>query len=48
MLKFWQKPWVNPFKKIQIFRLFDRVIFYSLERVVFSLEDKQTVYLGLF
>ena len=33
MAIFGQKPWVNPFGKMSIFRLFELVVFIALKRV---------------
>ena len=38
MVSFGQKPWVNPFGKMSLFRLFWTSCFYSLERRFFVLE----------
>ena len=44
MATFGPKPWVNPFGKMSIFRLFSTCCFYSLERRFLSLEyHKRTV-----
>ena len=38
MAIFGPKPWVNPFGKMSVFRLFGPLVFYSLERSFFVLE----------
>ena len=38
MAIFGPKPWVNPIGKFSIFRLFEVLVFYSLERRFFVLE----------
>ena len=42
------KPWVNPFGKMSIFRLFETSSFYSLERRFFVLECRKKHFLGLY
>ena len=41
MAIFGPKPWVNPFGKMTIFRLFELLFFYSLERRFFVLEYRK-------
>ena len=41
MAIFGQKPWVNPFGNMSIFRLFELRVFYSLERRFFVLEYRK-------
>ena len=38
---FKQKPWVNPFEKMSIFKLFELFCFYSLERRLVALEYRK-------
>ena len=47
MAIFEQKPWVNPFGKLSIFRVFEDFCFYSLERRLFVLEYRKRHFLGL-
>ena len=42
------KPWVNPFRKMSIFRLFKTSGFYSLERHFFVLEYRKAHFPGLY
>ena len=42
------KPWVNPFGKMSIFRLFEVLVFLSLERRLFVLEYRKRHFLGLY
>ena len=42
MAIFGPKPWINPFGKMSIFRLFEPLFFYSLERCFFLLEYRKT------
>ena len=48
MAIFETKPWVNPFGKMSIFRLFERLYFYSLERRFFVLEYRKRDFPGLY
>ena len=48
MAIFASKPWVNPFGKMSIFRLFETSCFYSLERRFFVLEYRKRHFPGLF
>ena len=48
MAVFGLKPWVNPFKKISIFRLFELLNFYRLEKHVFVLEYHKRHFPGLY
>ena len=48
MAIFGRKPWVNPFGKISIFRLFELLVLYSLERRFFVLECPKTHLPGLY
>ena len=48
MAIFGPKPWVNPFAKMSIFRLFESSCFYSVERRFFVLEYRKTHFLGLY
>ena len=41
MAIFGQKPWVNPFGKMSISRLFELLFFYSFERRIFVLEYRK-------
>ena len=41
MAIFGPKPWVNPFGKMSIFRLFELLIFYSLESHFLVLEYRK-------
>ena len=43
MAVFGLKPWVNPFKKMSIFRLFELLVFFSLERPFLSRISKNTL-----
>ena len=47
MAIFGPKPWVNPFAKMSIFRLFER-LFYSLERCFFVVEYRKRHSSGLY
>ena len=47
MAIFGQKPWVNPFEKMSIFRVFEDFCFYSLERRLFVLEYRKRHFRGL-
>ena len=38
---FGRKPWINPFEKMSIFRVFCTSFFYSLERRFFVLEYRK-------
>ena len=38
MANFWPKPWINPFGKISIFRLFELVVFIA-QKGVFSFQN---------
>ena len=40
------KPWVNPFGKMLIFRLFERLVFFGLERRFFVLEYSKRIFLA--
>ena len=43
------KPWVNPFGKMLIFfRLFERLVFFGLERRFFVLEYSKRHFPGLY
>ena len=46
MAIFGLKPWVNPFGKMSIFRLFELLLFYSLERLFSVLEYYKRHYPG--
>ena len=48
MLIFRQKPWVNPFSKMTIFRPFELDFFYSLEWRLFVLEYRKRHYPGRY
>ena len=48
MAIFGPKPWVNPFGKMSIFRSFDLLFFYSLERRFFALEYCIRHFSGLY
>ena len=48
MAIFGPKPWVNPFGKMSIFRLFETSCFYSLERRFFVLECRKRHFPGLY
>ena len=48
MAIFGPKPWVNPFGKMSIFRLFKHHFFYSLERPFFVLEYRKRHFPGLY
>ena len=47
MAIFRAKPWVNPFEKMSIIRLFKRLFFYSLERRFFVVEYHKRHFPGL-
>ena len=47
MAIFGPKPWANPFEKMSIFRLFER-LFYSLERCFFVVEYRKRHFPGLY
>ena len=47
MAIFGPKPWVNPFGKMSIFRLFKHLLFYSVERPFFVLEYRKRNFPGL-
>ena len=44
------KPWVNPFGRMSIFRLFElfSTCFYSVERRFFALENRKRLFPGLY
>ena len=48
MAIFGPKPLVNPFGKMSIFRLFELLFFYSLERRFFALEYRKRHFPGLY
>ena len=48
MAIFGPKPWVNPFGKMSIFRLFELLLFFSLERRLFVLEYRKRDFPGLY
>ena len=48
MTNFRGKPLVNPFGKMSIFRLFEHVVLYSLERPFFALQYHKTHFPGLY
>ena len=48
MVVFEIKPWVNPFKKMSIFRVFEPLFFFSLERRFFVLEYHKTHFSCLY
>ena len=48
MAVFGPKPWVNPFKKMSIFRLFELLNFYRLEKHVFVLGYHKRHFPGLY
>ena len=48
MVIFQPKPWVNPFGKMSIFRLFFNFFFYSLEGRFFFLEYREGHFPGLY
>ena len=48
MAIFGLKPWVNPFGKMSIFRFFEYLFFYSLERHFFVLEYRKRHFPGLY
>ena len=48
MAIFGQKPWVNPFGKMSIFRLFSTFCYYSLERRFLVLEYDKRHFPGLY
>ena len=45
---FGPKPWVNAFGKMSIFRLFELLVFYSVERRFFVLESRKGHFPGLY
>ena len=48
MAIFGPEPWVNPFGKMSIFRLFELLFFYSLEKRFFVLEYHKRHFPGLY
>ena len=48
MASFGQKPWVNQFGKMSIFRLFSTFCYYSLERRFLFLEYHKRRFPGLY
>ena len=48
MAVFGQTPWVNPFAKMSIFRLFSTFCYYSLESRFFFLEYHKRRFRGLY
>ena len=48
MAIFGPKPWVNPSEKMPIFRLFELLVFLSLERRFFVLEYHRVHFPGLY
>ena len=47
MAMFGLKAWVNPFGKMSIYRFFELLVFYSLERRFFVLEYRKRHFPGL-
>ena len=45
---FWEKPWTNPFGKMQNLRLFSNRCFYRLKSLFLYVERDQTLFLGIF
>ena len=45
---FGPQPWGNPFPKMSIFRLFDRLVFKGYKRVFIGLEYHKRHFLGLY
>ena len=45
---FGPKPWLNPFLKMSIIRLFKLLVYYSLERRFFVLEYHERDFPGLY
>ena len=48
MAIFGPKPWVNPFGKMSILRLFRLFCFFGLEKRYFFLEDRKRHFPGLY
>ena len=48
MAIFGPKPWVNPFGKMGIFRVFELLFFYNLERRFFALVYRKRHFAGLY
>ena len=48
MAMFGPKPWVNPFGKMSIFRLFELLVFIAYEGVFLVLEYHKRHFLGLY
>ena len=48
MAIFGPKPWINPFGKMSIFRVFEPSFFYSLKRCFFVLEYRKRRFPGLY
>ena len=48
MAIFGRKPWVNPFGKMSIFRLFELFVFYSLESWFFDVKYRKRHFPGLY
>ena len=48
MAIFGPKPWVNPFRKMSIFRLFELPFFYCLKRHFFVLEYRKRYFSGIY
>ena len=48
MAIFQSKPWVNLFRNISIFRLFELLGFFSLERRFLVLEYRKTHFPGIY
>ena len=48
MAIFGPKPWVNPFEKMSIFRLFELLVFIAYKGVFFVLEYRKKNFAGLY
>ena len=48
MVIFGQKPWVNPFKKTSISRVFELLAFIALKGIFFVLEYRKRRFHGLY
>ena len=48
MVIFGPKPWVNPFKNLSIFRLFERLVFVSYKRRFFVVEYRKRHFACLY
>ena len=48
MAIFGPKPWVNPFEKVSIFRLFELLVFTVWKGLLFVLDNRKKHFRGLY